>query len=494
MLAPPSSSMRKNPLKKIARHKINIVSAIFKLNLVISIVFLLSDWCVAAFAQTADVMQGPAEALSLAGLSFSSINCNSLNLSSANKPTQLKKLYAIAKLRSDVIFLSDVRLSKKSTSGCISDLRNNFLTNPYESYTLFYNSTMNKRGTGILIKSSLGLSEIAKKCDPDENYIVLLAESPQGKRIILASIYGPNTHKPNFFTNLRNDVLSFGGLPIIIGGDWNCTISTEPAATNIDCFNMTNTPNDRHSALIYDFCETLEVSDPFRFLYPNKEEYSYVSKNTVRPTSRIDFFLNSTQLLPEVQTCSIDITRLSKAFDHNAIHIDFIVRNKQPNWHLRISPRILGNPEIDIVVLISVIETYLVNITEDARELLYAQADPGLSIGRARNLLCEAGTDPRYLPDELLTQDLINNRGEKLHKVTAILSEFNIAELQVSELNCMRTIFLETLLKNVRNDVMSYQSFIFKKERALEKHLTQKILQLISSIADNHLELADAET
>jgi len=171
-----------------------------------------------------------------------------------------------------------------------------------------------------------------------------------------------------------------------------------------------------------------------------------VSKNAARPTrSRIDFFLVSTQLLPEIQPCSIDITRLSKAFDHNAVHLDFIIRNKQPNRSLRINPRILADPEIDIVVLISVIETYLTNITENARELLYAHADPGLSIGRARTLLREAGPDPRYLPDVLLTQELIDARGEKINEITAIMSEFNIEELQVSDLNCTRTIFLETL-------------------------------------------------
>jgi len=215
----------------------NIIAPVFQIVVfVVASQYLSGE--VAAFARTADAMQGTAEPYSCTGMSFSAVNCNSLNLSSANKPTQMKKIYAIAKMRSDVIFLSDIRLSKKSTSGCVIDLKNNFLTNPYESYALYFNSSMNKRGTGILIKSSLGISEINRYCDTDENFLVLLAESSKGKRVILASIYGPNSYKPQFFNALKNAVRNCGNLPVIIAGDWNCTVSQDPAADNIDCFNM----------------------------------------------------------------------------------------------------------------------------------------------------------------------------------------------------------------------------------------------------------------
>jgi len=99
-----------------------------------AVVFALTQLA-AASAQTAVERMQQQNYDCFSGMKFASVNCNSLNLSSANKPVQLRKIYAIAKLNCDVIFLSDTRLSKKSTSGCIADLRNNFTTNPYAQYT-----------------------------------------------------------------------------------------------------------------------------------------------------------------------------------------------------------------------------------------------------------------------------------------------------------------------------------------------------------------------
>jgi hypothetical protein len=49
-------------------------------------------------------------------LTISSINCNSLNMSNSAKWNQSIKIYGIAKLRTDIIFLSDIRLSNKNVS------------------------------------------------------------------------------------------------------------------------------------------------------------------------------------------------------------------------------------------------------------------------------------------------------------------------------------------------------------------------------------------
>jgi len=45
---------------------------------------------------------------------FSAINCNSLNMASSLQNIQVGKLYGIVKLRTDVIFLSDVRIKCKN--------------------------------------------------------------------------------------------------------------------------------------------------------------------------------------------------------------------------------------------------------------------------------------------------------------------------------------------------------------------------------------------
>jgi hypothetical protein len=92
-------------------------------------------------------------------LTFASINANSLNVASANKPVQIKKLHGILKLKTDIIFISDIRLSTRNPNGS-SDILRIFLNNPFKSYTAILNSTMNKRGVAILINNDLDFLEL----------------------------------------------------------------------------------------------------------------------------------------------------------------------------------------------------------------------------------------------------------------------------------------------------------------------------------------------
>jgi exonuclease III len=88
-------------------------------------------------------------------LTFSAINCNSLNLSSGTKKLQELKLFGITSLKTDVILLSDIRLSNRNLVSSASDVSKKFLTNNHGQYEFFYNSTKNSRGTGILLKKKI---------------------------------------------------------------------------------------------------------------------------------------------------------------------------------------------------------------------------------------------------------------------------------------------------------------------------------------------------
>ena len=142
---------------------------------------------------------------SINNLTFASINCNSLNMSSSSKLLQHSKLYGAAKLKTDVIFLSDIRLSNRNLVSNFNNIANIFRINPYASYRFLHNSSQNKRGTGILIKYDIPFTELARRQDPDENYLLLMAEL-KGNNIILGSIYGPNGHDNNFLYHC-NEIL-----------------------------------------------------------------------------------------------------------------------------------------------------------------------------------------------------------------------------------------------------------------------------------------------
>jgi len=139
----------------------------------------------------------------------------------------LIKVYGVVKLRTDIIFLSDIRLcNSRGVSNSIK-LENSLLTNPYCSYRFLAQSSSNKRGVGILIKQKLNLTVLQEERDPEDNFLALHVSSG-GKEFIIGSIYGPNMHCPNFFDKLYTSLTRLGNLPIILGGDWNCTFSALP--------------------------------------------------------------------------------------------------------------------------------------------------------------------------------------------------------------------------------------------------------------------------
>jgi exonuclease III len=255
-------------------------------------------------------------------LTISCINCNSLNKSNSAKWNQSIKIYGISKLKSDIIFLSDVRLSNKNLVSASDDVSKLFLSNPYEKYVAFFNSSKNKRGVGILIKNSLQAEVLRQIRSEDEN-ILLLEIRIKGTVCAFISIYGPNSNDPVFFETLTRIVNSCD-VPVIAGGDWNCTYSSSPLEQNIDCLNMRRPPNLNHSRKLEEICNGYDMSDPFRFLYPDSLEFTYVPRAlNATNKSRLDFFIISDCLMDSVSDCVVAPNVQSKLFDHKEVELCF---------------------------------------------------------------------------------------------------------------------------------------------------------------------------
>jgi exonuclease III len=111
------------------------------------------------------------------------------------------KIYGIAKLRSDVIFISDVRMSNKNLISAKTDIEKLLRCNPYEKYDLIANSTKNKRGVAILTKSCLDISIVQQLNSPSENILAVRA-TLRGEEILLIAIYGPNNNDLEFLIKL----------------------------------------------------------------------------------------------------------------------------------------------------------------------------------------------------------------------------------------------------------------------------------------------------
>ena len=409
-------------------------------------------------------------------LSLATVNCNSLNMSNSTGVMQKRKIYGITKLRADIILLSDLRLSNRNLTNNIEELKKNFRVNPYRSYNFLYHSSKNKRGVGMLINCNLNFSEIARIGDTEENFLAIKA-SIQGIVYIICSIYGPNLHCPEFFIDLYNAINQLGDHPVILGGDWNCTFSASNVDNNLDCLNMRDIPNIRHSRYLEQFCADLGLQDPFRILHPVRRDFSYTPFGTVRNNkSRLDFFLISDTMVGGVQSCEIEPHTQSKLFDHKAVTLSF-VKEKKIIRAPRIFNNILNDPDIDIVVWAASAECYITHFNLN-------QLDPGdqdtalLMVGSVKNFLRSAGPAEKYYTSSELDLHTINNRKEHILLARRTMSSYPIELFHNFSLSVDDDIFMDTLLNNIRNEVTAYQFFINSVKKGKKTLLTTELSEL----------------
>jgi exonuclease III len=356
-----------------------------------------------------------------------------------------------------------------------------FLMNSGGMYNLLSNSTQNKRGVGIVYKKGLALNVIRTALDPEENFLVALVKL-NNNMLILASIYGPNVHNPYFFQLLYRELKAMGDHPIVIGGDFNATFSKDTVEFNIDCIAMNDVPNIRHSNYINEFCEALNLMDSYRFLYPNKKEFSYRPFGDKRKNrSRIDFFLISNELLNTKFECSISPALLASCFDHKPIFLSFLNNGNGARLgkkKLTIFESTLRDPDLDIVIWYTVLETYLLHFSVDP-DLTGELATTLSSCGTVRQLLRDAGPDKAYYYNEL-TVEKLQIRSNNLAHINRIMDMLDLTLVHNFKLSISEDLFMEVLLNNLRNEISSYQAFIEK----FKNHEFQSLLEQLKSTTD----------
>ena len=213
-------------------------------------------------------------------VSFSSQNCNSLNVSTSVR-NQAAKIVSILNMNTDIIFLSDTRLNGKHNS-IIEAFR--------LRYKMYYHSSLNRRGVAILISNDLDLQVLEEQRDDQENAF-LLRVSISDKVMVIGSIYGPNTNDFAVYDFLHQSLDRWRGLPTVLGGDWNATYSNLPLNINPDVFSMRSVPSTARTERILQLCDEYELTDPYRTLQPDERDYTYVPAGVLRQNrSRIDFF------------------------------------------------------------------------------------------------------------------------------------------------------------------------------------------------------------
>ena len=206
-------------------------------------------------------------------------------------------------------------------------LQDTHLTSKQEKYIrtiwgfdcIFNSFSSQSRGVAIMFDSSLDYKIHNIKKDNNGNKI-LLDISISDKRITLVNLYGPNRDKPNFYNELKNDILDFGNQPVVIGADFNLILDIQKDVEN---YVRVNNPYAREAVL--DLCAELNLIDIWRERNLDKRQYTWKKMHPFKQ-ARLDFFLISEQLFTEINNAGIETGYRS---DHSIINIVLDFQNQR---------------------------------------------------------------------------------------------------------------------------------------------------------------------
>jgi len=431
----------------------------------------------AFLTESNEVRNAPAPPLGGAGaqmpmfnLTFSSQNVNSLNLTGPSKNLDAK-VAAITSTKSDIIFLSDVRLV--NPQGVNNDFRvaTAFKDSKNRSYSMYHNSKKNSRGVVILVGNTLDIEILGTDADLNENYLLIRAAMGTNQ-LIIGAVYGPNSTDRAFFHNLERGIERISGgsqLPVILGGDWNVTWDLREVNMNIDTFQMAATPNRVNAECLNRMCGNLSLTDPYRILYPEKRDFTYQPFGTVRLNrSRIDFFCISTGLLEYLVDSGISSSPIMSGFDHKNIHLK-IGKQSFIKQERSLSNQFLGESIVKFTILASAIRSHIQSINQHSvlnraikrniHDFLRLELQ---KIERVRALI------KQYLEESLTcvknpSPALENNLRAKLRSIEGDLDDcVSLAELETFEKNTDPNVFFEKLTVETKRAGIWVQHFLFK--------------------------------
>jgi exonuclease III len=395
----------------------------------------------------------------------------------------MKKIISIVSHKCDIVFLSDLRLG---SNGAVPELVNTFRHNKYCQYDFHFSSTLNRRGVGILLNTKLNYSILDTDGDEQEN-IFCMKLCIDNVTFTCISAYGPNRNDEYFFNDLQRLISKYSNFPIVLGGDWNMTVSLMNNAENIDIINMASPPSFHRSRQLYDICGQFNLSDPYHMLYPDRRDFTYIPRTGTNNPSRIDFFLISNDLTNIVKECSIGEELTTALFDHKPIFLRFsIPENVRNNT---ISTATINHSLFPFIVTASAVETHLQHHV--GLEEPHTQAAL-LHIGTVRALI-------RTYLDNALNEDIAgqlpvhnDNLVRDIENIVSMLPDPD--ELSTLELNCQPDIFFDVPAGNIINDIRSFQGILGKIDNGKQNRLRRRLELLKSNHDDNQILIFQLES
>lgn len=112
---------------------------------------------------------------------------------------------------------------------------------------------------------------------------------------------------------------------------------------------MANIPSSFRSQKLAAICEKHRLTDPFRALFPNRRDFSYVPRTGRNNRSRLDFFITRENLIQNISSVHISEGLATKLFDHKSVTLKI----NETNFHTRktVSNMILDHPRFDEILI-----------------------------------------------------------------------------------------------------------------------------------------------
>jgi exonuclease III len=440
-----------------------------------------------------------------AGVKICSCNVSSLNLSQSNIDDPLstlnKKLSSILKLNADVFLLQDTRVSNKA------HIITKYTTcTKWGNFEIYINSTMNRRGVITLINKKSNIEIIEQRNSGDENCMILKLKKNDSS-IILVNVYGPTqAEHPQFLHNLKTELQLFSNLPIILSGDFNCiSNSTKPTSvrdtSNKDLIGTINIPNPRNTKIIEKWNREGTFFDVFRIKNPNTTEYSFVSFNVASTQrSRIDLTLANDLALKIIK--SVEYIFQPSFFDHK---VQIIKLTNNEASAPRADMKNLDSQGINEVVLTTIINTYLdyaVWVPTSRAPLIPAAPEqtelytPASILEHAATLTGKLELIKAKIRLELTSTDLwlkLIIESDILDFWSFYQQKFDLEFIQNYDKSIDDSLFLQCLVNNLTNEIISFQTSLKKSENRKKDNLYKSLTSLMRTSPINPTVMTEIE-
>ena len=241
------------------------------------------------------------------------IKCLSVNTRGLNKSIKCRSVFRwIHNQNVHFTLLQETHSSKLSADAWSAE---------WGGKVFFSHGTTNSKGVMILINPNLDCK--VEKCILDNSgRFIILDVALEDAHIILVNIYAPNdlNQQVKFFKLVQHHLQDFSEEIVIIGGDFNCSLS--------DKDKKGGNPISKKASVIKEIehlCSCNNLIHIWRQLNPQLESFTWRNKSH-KIQCRLDFFLISEKLADLVTSCKIFH---APETDHSAISLHLQAKIKQ---------------------------------------------------------------------------------------------------------------------------------------------------------------------